>query len=53
MTFPKNSGFYLKYIGLGFFVAGAIGHIWKGYNYNVLSLYILGILLFISGMIRK
>jgi len=46
-------GFYLKYIGLGLLVAGAIGHIWKGYNSNVLGLYILGALLFISGLIRK
>jgi len=48
-----NTWFYLKYIGLGLLVAGAIGNIWKGYNYNVLSLYILGALLFISGLIRK
>jgi len=49
----RNSGFYLKYIGLGLLVAGAIGNAWKGYNYNVLSLYILGALLFISGLIRR
>ncbi len=53
MKIYKNPNFYLKYIGLGLLTAGAIGHIWKGYNYNVLSLYILGVLLFISGIIGK
>jgi len=48
-----NTWFYIKYISLGFLVAGAIWHIWKGYDYNVLGLYILGGLLFISGLIRK
>ena len=53
MKIYKNSNFYLKYIGLGLLTAGAINHIWKGYNYNMLGLYILGALLFISGLIRK
>jgi hypothetical protein len=53
MEFSKDWRFYARYIGLGLITAGAISHIWKGYNYNVLSLYILGACLFIGGLIRK
>lgn len=53
MAAPKNSGFYLKYIGLGLLIAGAIGQIYKGFNYTILGLYFLGGLLVISGWIRK
>ena len=53
MEIPKDWRFYARYIGLGLLTAGAIGHSWKGFNYNVLGLYILGVLLFISGLIRK
>ena len=48
-----NLKFYLKYISLGLLTAGAVGYIWKGYNYNVLGLLILGGLLFISGLVKR
>ena len=49
----ENWRFYLKYIGLGLLTAGAVGYIWKGSNYNVSGLLILGGLLFISGLVKN
>ena len=53
MNPPKDFSFYLKYIGLGLLTAGAVGYIWKGYNYIISGLLTLGILLFISGMMKN
>ena len=42
-----------KWIGLGFITVGVIGQIYKGFNYTILGLYILGVLLFLSWVVKK
>ena len=38
----KNLRLILRYSGLGLLTAGAISRIYKGFNYTILGLYILG-----------
>ncbi len=42
-----------KWTGIGFIVAGFIGHFYRGFDYSVLGLYILGVLFFLSWWVPK
>ncbi len=53
MNIPTDKYFYFRNAGAGFVFAGALGHIYYGFNYGSLGLYILGGCLILSWWIGK
>ena len=49
---PKDWKFYSKYVGLALLTLAIVNHVYQGFNYLTQSFYILGVSLFIAGLIK-